>query len=156
MEDQHQWAGYVVHMPDHRLPKRLFYGWAAARWPKKKKQFKNTLQCVLNPSIWRQSAHNRVNSKPPEFVRPQLKSAGKRNPATVIPVVPCPHCRTAEMAFSVSQILKTDPAAQPLRMTDLILVASRRTNKEGVTEIRFMKTCFICTYFQWQFLPLLL
>ena len=154
MEDQHRWTGYVVHMPDQLLQKRLFCG--ELQRGGQKKQFKNTLQCVLNPSIWRQSAHNRINSKAPEFLRPQLKSAGKCNPVTVIPVVPCPHRRTAEMAFSVRQILKTDPATQLLRMTDLILVASRRTNKEGVTEIRFMKTCFICTYFQWQFLPLLL
>ena len=64
MQSQLCWAGHVAHMPDHRLPKRLFYGelqQGKRSHGGQKKRFKDTLKTSLKafaitPDSWEQTA----------------------------------------------------------------------------------------------------
>ena len=50
MQSQLHWAGHVVCMPDHWLPKRLFYGklqQGKCFWGGQKKHYKDTLKVLL-------------------------------------------------------------------------------------------------------------
>ena len=67
MQSQLHWEGHVVHMPDHWLPKRLFYGelqQGKCSLGGQKKCYKDTLKVSLkafNISIntWEQTAYDR-------------------------------------------------------------------------------------------------
>ena len=67
MQSQLHWAGHVVSMPDHQLPKRLFYGelqQGRCSLGGQNKHYRDTLEVLLkafNISIntWEQTAHDR-------------------------------------------------------------------------------------------------
>ncbi|XP_076465981.1 uncharacterized protein LOC143297468 [Babylonia areolata] len=67
MQSQLRWAGHVACMPDHRLPKRLFYGelqQGKRSHGGQKKRFRDTLKISLkafyiNPDSWEKSAVDR-------------------------------------------------------------------------------------------------
>ena len=64
---QLRWAGHVVRMPEHRIPKRIFYGElteGARRRGGQKKRYKDTLKislrdCNIDPDSWETVALDR-------------------------------------------------------------------------------------------------
>ena len=67
MKSQIRWAGHVVRMPDHRLPKHLLYGElqeGRRTQGGQRKRFKDTLKASLkafsiNPDTWEEAATDR-------------------------------------------------------------------------------------------------
>ena len=68
MKSQIRWAGYVVRMPDHRLPKHLLYGelqQGRRTQGGQRKRFKDTLKASLkafsiSPDTWEEAATDRL------------------------------------------------------------------------------------------------
>ena len=114
MQHQLRWAGHVTRMPDHRLPKQIFYSElknGKRTQGGQKKRFKDTLKCSLNAfglnpdtwevdaqdrTSWRASLHSgatscetarRTEAEQKRLVR-KTKNA---NPASAA-AIPCPHC----------------------------------------------------------------
>uniref|UniRef100_A0A8C7Z6H7 Reverse transcriptase domain-containing protein n=1 Tax=Oryzias sinensis TaxID=183150 RepID=A0A8C7Z6H7_9TELE len=130
MQFQIRWAGHVVRMPDHRLPKRLLYGELlqgkrSVGCPKKR--FKDTLKYSLkafklNPACFEKDAINKsswrsqvqrgaewceANRTAAAQLQRQARKARAANPQTTASI-PCPHCpRTFRAQIGLTSHLRT-------------------------------------------------
>ncbi|KAI0224060.1 hypothetical protein LSAT2_024917 [Lamellibrachia satsuma] len=116
MQSQLRWAGHVARMPDHRLPKKLFYGelqQGKRSHGVQKKRFKDTLKTSLkafaiNPDSWEQTVMDRAmwhssvhkgskiceaNRTAAAEQRRQARKARASNPQDDVPLIPCPNCQ---------------------------------------------------------------
>lgn len=117
MQSQLRWAGHVARMPDHRLPKRLFYGelqQGKRSHGGQKKRFRDTLKVSLkafdiNPDSWEESAVDRdkwraavhkgaklceANRTAAAVQKRQArKSRANKLPDNDMPVFVCPNCQ---------------------------------------------------------------
>jgi hypothetical protein len=109
---QLRWTGHVVRMPDHRLPKRIFYSElaiGARSHGGQRKRFKDTLkvrlrQCDINIDTWEtecldrdswrgkihQGAANHESNR--ISVAQRKRSERKARLETGAADIPCPHC----------------------------------------------------------------
>ena len=149
MQSQLRWAGQVARMPDHRLPKRLFYGelqQGKRSHGGQKKRFKDTLKTSLKafaitPDSWEQTAMDRAmwrssvhkGSKICEATGPLQQSKGgkpgKPEPAIRRMTSPSSHVPTANvpsvhgLALSAICALTRSSPDNP-QMTRVVLVDS--------------------------------
>ena len=130
MKSQIRWAGHVVRMPDHRLPKHLFYGelhQGKRTQGGQRKRYKDTLKASLkafgiNPDTWEEAATDRpgwrsLTHKGAAFCeknRTQLaeekRRARKQRASTNDPGenLPCPKCnRTFRARIGLTSHLRT-------------------------------------------------
>ena len=114
MQAQIRWAGHLVRMPDHRLPKILFYGeiqQGRRSQGGQKKRFKDSLKTSLkafdiNTDTWEAAAQDRIawrsslrkgaaaceaSKKAAAEQRRQTRKDRDMKPAPVGDI-PCPHC----------------------------------------------------------------
>ena len=115
MDSQLRWAGHVARMPDHRLPKRVFFGelcHGQRSRGRPKKRYKDTLKVALNrcdirPESWEEVAQNRnswrtqVKKGVAAHDRDQIllkqekrrkRKEGHLDPSDLSAPFPCPHC----------------------------------------------------------------
>lgn len=115
MQSQLRWAGHVAHMPDHRLPKGLFYGelqQGKRSQGGQKKCFKDTLKASLrafdiNLDSWEESALDRDKwctavEKGDKLWEARTAGAVQKRQARKlranslpddVPLTVCPHCQ---------------------------------------------------------------
>ena len=131
MKNQIRWAGHLTRMPDHRLPKRIFYG--ELRYGKRsqggqRKRFKDTLKTSLkafeiHPDTWETAAKDRNSwrtslrkgtvtceaSRTARAVKKRLdRKTTARDPPTETSGIPCPHCqRTFRAKIGLISHLRT-------------------------------------------------
>ena len=127
MQNQLRWAGHVTRMPDHRLPKQLFFGELtegkrSAGGPKKR--FKDTLKSSLkafglNTTSWEKTAEDRQTwrqtihkgAKQHETQRrtsAKLRRQAKKEKTPKEGTTPCPHCpRLFRARIGLSSHLRT-------------------------------------------------
>jgi len=87
MQSQIRWAGHVVRMPDHRLPKILFYGelqLGKRSQGGQKKRFKDTLKTSLKAlgvglDTWEADAQDRTTWRSLIHGRAAAYEASKQN-----------------------------------------------------------------------------
>ena len=115
MDSQLRWAGHVARMPDHRLPKRVFFGelcHGQRSRGRPKKRYKDTLKVALNrcdirPESWEEVAQNRnswrtqVKKGVAAHERDQIlqkqekrrkRKEGRLDSNDPSAPFPCPHC----------------------------------------------------------------
>ncbi|XP_035658037.1 uncharacterized protein LOC118403431 [Branchiostoma floridae] len=115
MQSQLRWSGHLVRMPDHRLPKKLFYGEleeGARLRGGQKKRYKDSLKASLKAFDLKTDSWEHLASDRPQWRRAVQKGAvtyeGTRrataqqkrqarkeraaNPPSSITLLPCPHC----------------------------------------------------------------
>ena len=141
MQSQLRWAGHVVRMPDHRLPKRLLYGelqHGKRSQGGQKKRFKDTLKVSLkafdiNHDTWEQTAQDRgvwrsavhtgakiheANRIAAAVQRRQTRKNSANNPLPPA-TIPCPHCpRTFRARIGLISHLRTHRAQLPRPQDD--------------------------------------
>ena len=114
MQSQIRWAGHIVRMPDHRLPKIIFYGElqkGKRSLGGQKKRFKDTLKSSLksfaiSPDTWEAVAQDRTTwrsstrkgavtyeaaRKVTAEQRRQTRKTREANPTNEANIL-CPHC----------------------------------------------------------------
>ena len=130
MQSQIHWAEHVVRMPDHRLPKRLFYG--ELKQGKRsiggqQKHYKDTHKVSLkafnsNTNTWEQTAKDRgkwqvtVHKGAKAYKANRIAAAEQHRlmrkqsidkPSTAA-TIPCPHCkRTFRAKIGLTTHLRT-------------------------------------------------
>ena len=132
---QLRWAGHVVRMPDHRLPKRLLFG-ELERGKRcrgaPKKRFKDCLKASLKdfniePTTWEIEALDRsgwrstVHKGAKEFEDKRVAAAKEKRQARkdsasrpTAATIPCPHCqRTFRAQIGLTSHLRTHRRSQP-------------------------------------------
>ena len=113
MKAQLRWAGHVVRMPDHRLPKQLLYGelqHGKRTQGGQRKRFKDTLKSALkafniDPNSWEEMANDRATWRSATHkgavsceanrraVAEEKRAARKLRAGTAgSGDIPCPHC----------------------------------------------------------------
>ena len=130
MKSQLRWAGHVVRMPDHRLPKHLLYGelqQGRRTQGGQRKRFKDTLKASLkafsiNPDTWEEAATDRpgwrslihkgaVNCEEKRtLVAEEKRLTRKLRASTDDPGdnLPCPNCnRTFRSRIGLTNHLRT-------------------------------------------------
>jgi hypothetical protein len=130
MKSQMRWAGHVVRMPDHRIPKQLLYGelqQGNRTQGGQRKRFKDTLKASLkafsiNPETWEESAKDRpawralthegavVCEEKRTQVAVEKRLARKIRASTADPGenLPCPTCsRTFRARIGLASHLRT-------------------------------------------------
>jgi hypothetical protein len=141
MQFQLRWAGHVARMPDHRLPKRLFYGelqQGKRSHGGQKKRFKDTLKTSLKafgitPDTWEQTAQDRIEWRSSLYKgsvaseadrtaaaeqRRQARKVRASDPAPNAVAIPCPHCqRTFRAQIGLISHLRVHRPAPPQKQT---------------------------------------
>ena len=130
MKSQIRWAGHVVRMPDHRLPKHLLYGelqQGRRTQGGQRKRFKDSLKASLkafsiNPDTWEEATTDRpgwrslthkgaVNCEEKRtLVAEERRLTRKLRASTVDPGdnLPCPNCnRTFRTRIGLTSHLRT-------------------------------------------------
>src|SRR5579871_3515681 len=114
MKTQIHWAGHIVRMPDHRLPKLLLYGQikeGKRSQGGQKKRYKDTLKISLKAfgikhDTWEDTARNRAtwrlaiqkgatSCEASRTAAAQQRRLDRKARADNIPTtagIPCPHC----------------------------------------------------------------
>ena len=147
------WAGNVARMPDHRLPKRLFYGelqQGKRSHGGQKKRFKDTLKTSLKafaitPDSWEQTAMDRAkwhssvhkgskiceaNRTAAAEQRRQARKARASNLQDDVPLVLCPNCqRTFRARIGLVSHMRTQQIQPQLEWSS----STRRTNTWTLT-----------------------
>ena len=128
MQSQLCWVGHAARMPDHRLPKRLFYGEGKRSHGGQKKRFKYTLKTTvkafaITPDSWEQTAIDRAkwrssvhkgskiceaNRTAAVEQRRQARIARASSPQDDVHLIPCPNCqRTFRARIGLVSHLRT-------------------------------------------------
>ena len=115
MEAQLRWSGHVARMPDHRLPKKVFFGELVSgdrSRGRPRKRYKDTLKvalkrCDIDPGSWEVLAQDRtawrsltkrgVSEYEQQFIKQAVDKRSRRKERAESPPVtdqlfPCPHC----------------------------------------------------------------
>ena len=115
MEAQLRWSGHVARMPDHRLPKLVFFGELCSgvrSQGRPRKRYKDTLKvalksCNIDPGSWEILAQDRtawrglikrgISDYEHEFIKLAVDKRKRRKERAESPPVadqlfPCPHC----------------------------------------------------------------
>lgn len=115
MQSQLRWAGHLARMPDHRLPRKIFYGelqQGKRSIGGQKKRYKDTLKASLKAfnidpvcwekdaqdrAFWRHSVHKgaemcEANRTAAAEQRRRDRKARAADPLLTA-TIPCPHCQ---------------------------------------------------------------
>ena len=130
MQSQLRWAGHVLRMPDHRLPKKILYGELQHGNRSRgapMKRFKDTLKASakafnINEATWEQTAQDRgkwraavrkgaktceANRTAEAEQRRRVRKENASRPPTAA-TIPCPHCqRTFRARIGLTSHLRT-------------------------------------------------
>ena len=138
MQSQLRWAGHLVRMPDHRLPKRLFYGeltegQRARGGPRKR--YKDTLKTALKAfdighdsweaaasnrahwrsTIWNGAAVCEANRQQAAKLKRQARKERNQNPPEGTASISCPTCgRLFRAKIGLISHQRTHVAAQQI------------------------------------------
>ena len=145
MQSQLCWAGHVARMPDHRLPKRLFYGelqQGKRSHGGQKKRFRDTLKTSLkafaspptpgNKPPWTGPSGVPPCTKAPRYARltgPQQQNKGSKSGKPEPAILPSSHVPTAnvpsvhELALSAICALTRSSPNYP-QMNKVVLIDS--------------------------------